>query len=446
MSEHNNVPPQNLDAEESVLGALLLNKNAITDASDILRKSDFYRESHGIIFDAALDLDAKGETVDAITLAAELDRRGVLGDIGGKFRIHELASVAPATANTKYYAKIVREMATRRALVRAGAQISELGWEGIGDPSDLIATADAALSAVSDGAAGDDSDFAPLEHHASALVDEVVTAAEEGRELFGVKTGIPSLDNLTAGFHPGQLIVVAGRPGMGKSVFGQTVATNVSDRNEGSLIFTLEMSSKELATRWLAKLTNISTTDIARAKLNVEQRQKLRQAMNQIEGRPLATLDNAGITLPELRARARRHIRKHPNTKLLVVDYLQLMVTGGDEESKQQEIAKLSRGLKLLAKELHIPVVALSQLNRAVESRTDKRPNLADLRDSGAIEQDADVVMFLYRESKYKQVPVEKENDAELIVAKNRMGESRTINLLFLARRQMFTETPKGES
>ena len=437
-----NVAPQNLDAEESVLGSILFNKDAITVAAEHVRRQDFYRESHGLIFDAALDLDAKGENIDPISVAAELERRGQLEQIGGKYRIHELSSLAPASHSTKRHAQIIREMATRRSLVRAGAEISELGWEGIGEPGDLLASAEAALSGVSDGVA--ETDFATLGDDARLLTDDILKAAEEGKERYGVKTGFPTLDRKLTGLHPGRLYVLAARPSVGKSALAQNIATNIAARDIGVLFFSLEMSRDELALRQLSRITSIDTNRLALAKIDVHEQAALRAAEQRLAKLPFYVEDNGALRMPELRARVRRNVRKHPDTGLLVVDYLQLMLGSEDPESRQQEVALISRGLKLLAKELHIPVLALSQLNRGVEQRENKRPLLSDLRDSGAIEQDADVVMFLYREGLYKPVAAENENDTELLIRKNRMGEPGEVKLTFIKRREMYGEPAKG--
>jgi replicative DNA helicase len=442
------IPPQNLEAEESVLGAMLSSRHAITAVSDIVRPEDFYRMTHAEIYKAALALDARGEPVDAITLSDELDKRGNLSNVGGKVRIASLAAMVPATANAGQYAKIVRETAMRRNLIEAGNEITRLGWEGNGEIGEIFDLAERKMSAATDTTASKEA-FTPLAADLTALADKIITASEEGRELFGVKTGLPTLDAVTTGLHPGEMIVVAARPSMGKSVLGQTIATNVADRGRAAAILSLEMTNAELATRWLAKLTKLDTNMIRRAKLTPEDRLAVRQAEQTIQQRPLFAEDDASLTMAEIRARVRRLARRQALAgtplELLIVDYLQLMVSGKDPESRQQEVAGLSRSLKLLAKELHIPVIAISQLSRALEARENKRPMLSDLRDSGAIEQDADIVLFLYRESAYKQVDADKENDTELIVAKNRMGETKTVNLLFLKKRQMFTEPARGE-
>lgn len=438
------VPPQNLDAEESVLGSMMLSPRAIDAVSEIVTPEDFYRESHGRIFAAAIGLSAKGEPVDALTLAAELDRQGDLETIGGKFRIHELASLAPATANAHRYAEIIREQALRRKLVRAGSEIERLGYEGIGDIDALLAEAEGHLSGATDSSYH--SEFAQIGDGIDNFVDEIAGAVESGVPIFGTKTGFPDLDNLLSGLHGGQMIVVAARPGVGKSMLCQNVSENIADRGGPVAYFTLEMSRREFEIRALTRKTRIPTRALRTGKISADELDAVKRAAHAVKQRPMYVEDNPTITPTELRARVRR-LHRQVNLELLVVDYLQLMTgdAADSKEGQQHKIAAISRSLKVLAKELHIPVIAISQLNREVERREEKRPTLADLRDSGAIEQDADVVIFIYREEVYKAVDAADARDAEIIVAKNRMGEQDTVKLLFHGKRQEFLSPARGE-
>ncbi len=442
MSER--VAPQNPEAEESVLGAMLdpvHSKRAIADASEILLPGDFYRESLGRIYRTILSLDGESEPVDAVTLAARLDREGHLEGVGGKLRIHELASLSPPISTVRYHCGIVKEQSTRRALVRAGGTIAELGYEGLGETGDIVAQAEAALSLVTNEAVGED--FVSIGDATSAITDEVLAFAEEGRERFGLKTGYPGLDDLTTGFHPGNVVILAARPSVGKSALAQNISFNVAWKKTGVLYFTLEMSREELAVRQLSRMTGIHTKKIVTANLDLHEQADLKKAVSTLAGLPLYVEDNPAMRMPELRAKVRRSIRQHKEIGLLVVDYLQLMA-GGGEENRQQEVSTISRGLKVLAKELGIPVLALSQLNREMEYHK-RRPILSDLRESGSIEQDADVVMFLHRPGMVEgaETRPENENDAELIIRKNRMMSPGEVNLTFNKKKELYLEPAK---
>jgi len=441
------VPPQNLDAEESVLGAMLLAPGAISAVSDVLTPGDFYRESHGFIYQAAIELDNAGEPVDAITLSNFLDSRSSrekgsqLEEIGGRARIHELAAIVPASANAKHYANIIKQAALLRRLIRAGGEISRLGWDGLGDADDLLAEAEKLLSAATESTYR--SDFEPLGDGLPEFYRQVSDAVKSGIPMSGLKTGFLDLDLNTTGLYPGDLIVIAARPGVGKSVLAQNIAENVADQGEPVAIFSLEMSKRELLVRSLSRATCIPPNLIRTGKMDEEALRRVHAALPLLRGRKLYVEDTPGVTITQLRARARR-LQRQKGLKLLIVDYLQLMLGDiGGTDNRQNEVAYISRSLKVLAKELGIPVIAVSQLNRRSEYREDKRPTLADLRDSGAVEQDADTVLFLYRPEMHTTPTTTEEamklgGEAELIVAKQRMGEMTTIRLLFFGKKQTF--------
>jgi replicative DNA helicase len=433
------IPPQNLDAEESILGAMLLSPRAVETAEEILHADDFYRGTHGRIFTTAVELHNDGKPVDAITLADELERRGALEEIGGKVRIHELAALSPAVANAKSYAQIVKDTALRRRLITAGQAIGQVGWEGIGDTPDLLAAAERHLTKAVD--VNQTDDLVSVGDAATDYVTRIVEANEAGVNLTGLMSKYSDLDKYLTGFYPGQLIVLAARPSVGKSALGVNITDNIADSGKSAAIFSLEMSTEEIVARQLARLSRVPTDKMRRPKdLTAEEINQLRTAAQHLRGRPVSVDENPGQTLPELRATARRAVRK--GAEFILVDYLQLVAGDGRRQgdNRQNEVADISRGLKMLAKELHVPILAISQLSRKVDDRPDKRPVLSDLRDSGAIEQDADVVLFLYREELYKQVDPKKARDAELIVAKNRNGEIGTVKLLWFPKRQMFSE------
>jgi replicative DNA helicase len=433
------IPPQNLEAEESVLGAMMISPLAIGAVSEILDASDFYRESHGKIFRAALQLYGKNEPVDAITLTNELEQRGELDEIGGRVRLHELAKLVPATANVRHYAEIVRETATLRGLIRAGGEIAQLGWEREGEPTELVARAEQLVYEI-----GERRTEGELVLFKDALVEtfqRISHLYESGAEVTGLPSGFRDLDKLTAGFQPSNLVIIAARPSMGKSAFALEIANHVAvDLNIPCAFFSLEMSQQEVAQRLMCSRGKVDAHHIRTGKLAKEDWPRLVNACGQLEAAPLYVYDTPALSLLELRARAQTLKRRRPELGLVVVDYLQLMTTGRSEESRLQEVSSISRGLKEIAKDLDLPVVALSQLNRSPEQRHDKRPMLSDLRESGSIEQDADLVMFLYREEYYDRDETDDSNKgvAEVIIAKHRNGPTGDFKVAWISKYAKF--------
>ena len=442
MSDTAHIPAQNLDAEESVLGAMMLSPSAIVAVAEVLEQQHFYRPSHGAIFHAATELNARGDAVDAITLSNALEVNGTLEQAGGRERIHELAMLVPAAANAPHYARIVREMAGLRDLGRAGAEIQRLVQERAGSVDEIAEQAEQALSQAIKPTF--QTQFSPLSDDLSGVTDEILAAYESGVPLMGLKTGYIDLDNILTGLHPGTLTYVAARPGMGKSALGLNIGENVADNREHAAILTLEMSRRELLMRSLSRACRIDSVALRTGKLKPEEAERLRQGQQLVRERIqfLHIEDSPAVTPTALRAEVRRLASRH-DLKLLIVDYVQLMLASSNDDNRQAEIAAISRSLKLLAKELEIPVVALSQLNRNLEARAEKRPALSDLRDSGALEQDADVVLFIYRDEYYNP-DSNAQGIAELIVAKNRMGPSQTVKLAFTARYSTFNNLAKG--
>ena len=433
------VPPQNLEAEESVLGAMMLSPGAIAAVSEILDAGDFYRESHGRIYRAALQLYGKNEPVDAITLTNELEQRGDLDAVGGRVRLHELARLVPATANARHYAEIVRETATLRGLIHAGGAIARLGWEREGEPGELVARAEQLVFEL-----GERRTQGELVLFKDTLVEtfqRISHLYESGAEVTGRSTGFKDLDRLTAGLQPANLIILAARPSMGKSAFALEIASHVAvDAQLPCAFFSLEMSRQEVAQRLICSRGKVDAHAIRTGRLAKDDWPRLAQACGKLESAPLFVDDTPALSLLELRARAQTLKRRQPDLALVVVDYLQLMTTGRSEESRLQEVSAISRGLKEIAKDLDLPVVALSQLSRAVEQRHDKRPVLSDLRESGSIEQDADLVMFLYRDEYYERDEAEdsKKGIAEVIIAKHRNGPIGSFNVAFISRYAKF--------
>lgn len=424
-------PPQDLAAEQSVLGGMLLSKDAIADVVEILRAEDFYRPAHQSIFGCILDLYGGAEPADAVTLAAELGRRGQLIRIGGAPYLHTLIAAVPTAANAGYYAEIVAEKAVLRRLVEAGTRIVQLGYHGDqgvsgGDVSEVVDRAQAAIYEVTERTTSED--YVALEELLQPTMDELDAISSRGGMSQGVPTGFLDLDACTGGLHPGQMIVVAARPGYGKSTLGLDFARSCSiGHGMTSAIFSLEMSRTEITMRLLCAEARIRLTDMRSGRMSDEDWVRMARRMNTISEAPLFIDDSPNLTMMEIRAKARR-LRQRHDLKLLVLDYLQLMTSGKRVESRQQEVSEFSRQIKLLAKELEVPVVAISQLNRGPEQRTDKRPMLSDLRESGSIEQDADMVILLHRPDAFERDDP-RAGEADLILAKHRNGPTNTITV-----------------
>ncbi len=432
------VPPQNLEAEESVLGAMMLSPGAIGAVSEVLSKEDFYRESHGKIYLAALSLYAKGEPVDAITLVDQLEERSELENIGGRVRIHELAALVPATANAAHYARIVREMAVLRGLIRAGSEIATLGWDRPGETLELVDQAEQIVFNLSQSRV--DSEFSHIESLLKESFERITQLYEAGAEVTGMPSGFRELDRLTSGFQPGNLIIVAARPSMGKSALGLCIAANLAVRYETPVaLFTLEMSKAEVTQRLMCSEAKVESQRLRTGKLGPDDWPRLTAACDKLARAPLYVDDTGSITMMGIRSKARRLKTREPNLGLIVVDYLQLMTSDSSYENRVQEVSQISRQLKLLARDLDVPILAMSQLSRAVEQRHDKRPILSDLRESGSIEQDADLVAFVYRDEYYNEES-DQQGLAEIILAKHRNGPTDSLKLSFLKRYAKFAD------
>jgi replicative DNA helicase len=436
------VPPQNLEAEESVLGAMMLSPGAIGAVSEVLDASDFYRESHAVIYRAALALYAKGEPVDAITLVDELEERSELEAAGGRVRIHELAALVPASANAAHYARIVREMATLRGLIRAGGEIAELGWERPGETADLVDRAEQVVFDLSQ--ARVTSEFSHIEELLKDSFERITALYEAGADVTGTPSGFRDLDRLTSGFQPGNLIIVAARPSMGKSGLGLCMAANLAVRAEVPVaLFTLEMSKAEVTQRLMCSEAKVESQRLRTGKLGADDWPRLTAACDRLAKAPIYVDDQGSITMMEIRSKARRLKTREPSLGLIIVDYLQLMTSGSSVENRVQEVSQISRSLKVLARDLDVPILAMSQLSRAVEQRHDKRPILSDLRESGSIEQDADLVMFIYRDEYYNEES-DQQGIAEVHLAKHRNGPTDTVKLSFLKRYAKFADLAPG--
>ena len=432
------MPPQNLEAEESVLGAMLLSETAIGAVTEILDVSDFYRGSHGTIYRAMLGLWSKGEPVDAITLAKELEERGELEQIGGSSRVAELAALVPAAANVDHYAQIVKEAATLRALIQAGQEIARLGRERIGETTELVDRAEQIVFDLSqERIRGDFAHIGPL---LTESFERITKLYEAGADVTGVACGFRDLDRLTSGFQPGNLVILAARPSMGKSALALCMAANLGVRDATPVaLFTLEMSKAEVTQRLMCSEAKVESNRVRSGKLTQDDWPRLTAACDKLAKAPLYVDDTGSITMMEIRSKARRLKAREPNLGLIVVDYLQLMTSGSSAENRVQEVSQISRSLKVLARDLDVPVLALSQLSRAVEQRHDKRPILSDLRESGSLEQDADLVAFIYRDEYYNDES-DQQGLAEVILAKHRNGPTDMVKLSFLKRYAKFAD------
>ena len=383
--EFERTPPQDIAAEQSVLGGMLLSKDAIADVVEVVRATDFYKPAHQTIFDVVVDLYGKGEPADPITVSAELTRLGEIGRVGGAPYLHTLLSSVPTAANAGFYARIVAEQAILRRLVEAGTRIVQLGYgaAGAGGVDDVVDRAQQSIYDVTERRSSED--YTLLEELMQPTMDELEAIGSRGGSMSGVPTGFADLDGLTNGLHPGQLIVIAGRPGLGKSTLGLDIARAASVKNGmPSAIFSLEMSKTEITMRLLSAEARVPLHHMRSGTMTDDDWARLARRMGEVAEAPLYIDDSPNLTMMEIRSKARR-LRQRNDLQLIVIDYLQLMSGNKKAESRQQEVSELSRSLKLLAKELEIPVIAMSQLNRGAESRTDKKPQISDLRESGCL-------------------------------------------------------------
>ena len=429
VSGANRVPPHNLDAEESLLGSMLLSQDAIAIAMEQCTRSDFYKPSHALIFDAISALFARGEPADAVSVAEELRRQGVLEEIGGAAILGSLQSNTPAISSATRYARIVEENSLLRRLIGAANEIAEIGY---GLPDDVTAAIDQAESMVYEVAERRSSDSVVLLNHLlGRTFDELERLYERGESITGVPTGYRDVDEQLSGLQPSNLVVVGARPSMGKTAFALGLASHAAMQGTPVLFFSLEMGHLEIAQRVLCAEARVDATRLRNGRLLDSDWGKISSAIGRIGTAKLYVDDNPNVTVMDIRAKARR-MRSREGLGLVVVDYLQLMRSPSGAENRQVEISEISRGLKILARELRIPVVALSQLSRALETRSDKRPVLADLRESGAIEQDADVVMFIYRDEVHNPDSQAK-GTAEINIAKHRNGPIGNATLAFVS-------------
>lgn len=430
------IPPQNVDAEMSLIGAVLIDEEVLADVSEHVKPKDFYDKRHAVIYDAIMRLYEKNKPVDLLTLTDELKRKKEIDEIGGSAYLTELTNYVPTAAHAESYAEIVAQKAVRRRLIRASGEISELGYDEATSTQELLQQAEAELFAVSDQSLKQD--LTSLESILTDSFDRLEELHRNKGALRGVRTGYRDLDNMTAGLQRSDLIILAARPAMGKTTLVTNLAYNVATiAKQPVLFFSLEMSKEQLVDRMLSDASGVDSWNIRTGNLSDDDFSKLSEAMGEMAEAPIFIDDTPGLSVLEMRTKARRAAHDQP-LGLIIIDYLQLMQgSGRDNGNRVQEVSEISRGLKLIARELNVPVIALSQLSRSVESRSPQIPQLADLRESGSIEQDADIVMFIYREAYYNP-ETERENITDLIIAKHRNGPVGKVELYFHPERLRF--------
>ena len=430
------IPPHSIEAEQSVLGSIFLDPETVVNVLEYLETSDFYRKNHQIIFDAILQLNNRNEAIDVVTIANELDTKNQLENAGGMEYLAELAVAVPTSANVEYYAKIVEEKSILRNLIRSATEIVRKGYEEGDELAVMLDSAEQNILQVSE--RRNRSGFIRISDVVSASLQNIESLAQQSDDVTGVPTGYIALDKMTAGLQKEELIILAARPAVGKTAFALNIAQNVATKADQVVaIFSLEMGAESLVNRMLCAEGNIDAGHLRTGQLSEDEWSNLIMAMGTLGQSKIFIDDTPGIRIAEIRAKSRRLLQEQGKLGLIVIDYLQL-IEGNNRESRQQEVSDISRQLKKLAKELKVPVIALSQLSRGVEQRQDKRPVLSDIRESGSIEQDADIVAFLYRDDydereggEEPERDEQENNVVEVIIEKNRSGARGTVKLLF---------------
>jgi replicative DNA helicase len=431
-NRHLRVPPQNLTAEESLLGAMLLSRDAIAAATEVVRAEHFYKPAHAHIYEAIASLYGAGEPIDAITVSEELRRAGLLDAIGGPGTLVSLQAGAPAVSNARRHAEIVEELALLRSMIGAAGEIAELGYSLPDDVEKAVDQAEAMIFALAEHRST--TSTSSVHELLGATLDRLEQLYERGESITGTPTGYLDLDEVLAGLQPNALVVVGARPAMGKTAFALGLASHSAlSAHKPALIFSLEMSRLEITQRLLSSEAQVDASRMRTGKLTEGDWEKIGRAVGPLAEAPIWIDDNPNVTVMEIRSKARKLKSQVGELGVVVVDYVQLMTGRQAAESRQVEVAEISRGLKILAREIEAPVVALAQLNRSLEQRADKRPMLSDLRESGSLEQDADVVLFLYRDEVYNR-DSQDQGVAEVIVAKHRSGPTATVRLAFLGK------------
>lgn len=437
MEDVSRIPPHSVESEQSILGSIILDKDAMITVSETINPGDFYKEAHKIIYESMLRLNSNNEPIDLITLIEELRKEGHLDNVGGISYLTSLSTIVPTTSNVKYYANIVKEKSVMRQLIKASNEIINLGYDGSSDVQEILDKAEKSIFDISQEKSGDE--IKPINLVLQDAYDMIESLYTNKSEVTGITTGFADLNKKINGLQRTDLILVAARPAMGKTAFSLNLVQNAALKGDASVaVFSLEMSKEQLVQRMLSAQSNVELSKIKTGTLGESDWPRIIDAMAVLSEANIFIDDTPGIKISEIRSKCRR-LKIEKGLDLILIDYLQLMEGEGKNENRQQEIAKISRALKILAKELNCPVVALSQLSRSPELRKDHRPILSDLRESGSIEQDADIVMFLYRDEYYHD-DSEKKNIGEVIVAKNRHGETGIVELVWFGQVQKFAD------
>lgn len=437
MEDISRIPPHSVESEQSILGSIILDKDAIITVAETINPSDFYKEAHKIIYESMLKLNSNNEPIDLITLIEELRKEGHLDNIGGISYLTSLSTIVPTTSNVKYYANIVKEKSVMRQLIKASSEIINLGYDASTDVQEILDKAEKNIFDISQEKSGDD--IQPINLVLQDTFDMIERLCTQKSDVTGITTGFADLNKKINGLQRTDLILLAARPAMGKTAFSLNLVQNAALKGDASVaVFSLEMSKEQLVQRILSAQSNVELSKIKTGTLGESDWPRIIDAMAVLSEANIFIDDTPGIKISEIRSKCRR-LKIEKGLDLIMIDYLQLMEGEGKNENRQQEIAKISRSLKILAKELDCPVVALSQLSRSPELRKDHRPILSDLRESGSIEQDADIVMFLYRDEYYHE-DSEKKNIGEVIVAKNRHGETGNVELVWFGQVQKFAD------
>ncbi len=440
---NDSLPPQNIEAEQAVLGAVFLSPDALADAMEFVEAKDFYRRAHQLLFQAMIDLNDDGEAIDVLTVNNRLEMNNQLDDVGGVAYIAELASSVPTAANVGYYAKLVAEKAVLRRVIAAATNIITQAKEQDEPVSDLLESAERQIMEVAENRT--QSGFKEISKVLTDSLDEIDKLSQQDEDITGLATGYKDFDHMTAGLQPDNLIILAARPAVGKTAFALNIAQNIGTSTDKTIaLFSLEMSAESLVNRMLCAEGSISANHLRTGQLDEQEWANLIVAVGALSKTSIYIDDTPGIKMSEIRAKSRRLAKEKGDLGLIVIDYLQL-IEGSNKESRQQEVSEISRQLKKLSKELSVPIIALSQLSRGVEQRQDKRPVLSDIRESGSIEQDADIVAFLYRDDYYERADGDDDDtdnndqpenqdvgEVELIIEKNRAGARGTVKLLFI--------------
>ena len=441
MAELMKTPPHNLESEQCVIGSIIMEEETMVPVAEILDIEDFYIDAHKVIYESMLELNNERKPIDMVTVSNRLKEKGYLDQVGGVTYLTSITNMIPTTSNVKVYAEIVKKNSTLRKLIKSSNDIISMGYEASHSLDDILNVAEKKIFDISQDRMSED--FKPISEVLTSVTAMIEDVYSKGSDLTGLDTGFIDLNKKLGGFHKSDLILIAARPGMGKTAFALNLVANAAIRSKASVaVFSLEMSKEQLVQRLLSSQSNVALDSISKGKIADDEWKKLTDAMTILSSSGIFIDDTPGIKVSEIRSKCRK-LKMEKGLDMIMIDYLQLMEADGRADNRQQEVSKISRSLKILAKEMNCPVVALSQLSRNTESGKDHTPKLSDLRDSGAIEQDADIVMFIYRDEYYTKMETKKKDLAEIIIAKNRHGEISNIELVWIGKIQKFSNKLK---